>query len=92
MDREPTIHGEMQLTWKVLGYLNSFSMWLREWESLGTLGLSKQTILLCLIQSAAIEHRFGWYRQLSGGNYFNSILQFIQAENDQNTLLGSNGI
>ena len=91
---------------EVLGYLNSFSMWLQEWESLDTQGLSKQTfstakqttnmlqglinylldekkfsyVLLRHIQSDAIESRFGWYRQLSGGNYFNSVLQFIQAE------------
>ena len=91
---------------EVLGYLNSFSMWLQEWESLDTQGLSKQTfstakqttnmlqglinylldekkfsyVLLRHIQSDAIERRFGWYRQLSGGNYFNSVLQFIQAE------------
>ena len=91
---------------EVLGYLNSFSMWHGDWESLGTQGLSKQTfsianqttnflqrlfnyllnkkqssyVLLHHILSDAIESRFGWYRQLSGGNYFNSVLQFIQAE------------
>ena len=32
-------------------------------------------------QSDYLEGRFGWYRQLcGGGNYFNSILQFLQAE------------
>ena len=82
----------------MLGYLNSFSMWLQEWESLDTQGLSKQTfstakqttnmlqglinyfldekkfsyVLLRHIQSDANESRFGWYRQLSWGNYFNS--------------------
>ena len=88
------------------GYLNSFTMWLQEWESLDTQGLSKQTfsaakqttnmlqglinylldekkfsyVLLRPIQSDAIESRIGWYRQLSEGNYFNSVFQFIQAE------------
>ena len=26
------------------------------------------------------ENRFGWSRQLNGGNYFNSVLQFLQSE------------
>ena len=37
-------------------------------------------ILLGLIQSDYLEGRFGWYRQLSGANYYNSVLQFIQTE------------
>ena len=37
-------------------------------------------ILLRHIQSDPIEARFGWYRQLNGVNYFNSVLQFLQAE------------
>ena len=32
------------------------------------------------IQQDALEYRFGWYRQLGGGNYHNSVLQFLQAE------------
>ena len=27
-----------------------------------------------------LEGRFGWFRQLSGGNYYNSTAQFVQAE------------
>jgi hypothetical protein len=37
-------------------------------------------VLLGLIQSDYLEGRFGWFRQLCGGNYFNSVLQFLQAE------------
>ena len=37
-------------------------------------------ILLGSIQSDYLECRFGWYRQLCGANYFNSVLQFLQAE------------
>ena len=37
-------------------------------------------VLLGLIQSDFLEGRFGWYRQLSGANYYNSVLQFLQAE------------
>ena len=32
------------------------------------------------IQSDFLESRFGWYRQLCGANYYNSVLQFMQAE------------
>ena len=27
-----------------------------------------------------LEGRFGWWRQLYGGNYYNSVIQFLQAE------------
>ena len=37
-------------------------------------------VLLGFIQSDYLEGRFGWYRQLSGANYYNSVLQFIQAK------------
>ena len=37
-------------------------------------------ILLGMIQQDCLEGRFGWWRQLSGGNYYNSVLQFLQAE------------
>ena len=37
-------------------------------------------ILTGHIQSDFIESRFGWYRQLCGANYYNSVLQFLQAE------------
>ena len=37
-------------------------------------------VLFGAIQSDYLEGRFGWYRQLCGGNYFNSVLQFLQAE------------
>ena len=37
-------------------------------------------VLLGLIQSDFLEGRFGWYRQLNGGNYYASVLQFLQAE------------
>ena len=37
-------------------------------------------VLLGKIQQDFIEGRFGWYRQLCGGNYYNSVPQFLQAE------------
>ncbi len=37
-------------------------------------------VLLGQLQSDSIEKRFGWYRQLSGGNYFVSVRQIIEAE------------
>ena len=39
-----------------------------------------ENVLFGAIQSDYLEGRFGWYRQLCGGNYFNSVLQFLQAE------------
>ena len=37
-------------------------------------------VLLGNISSDYLEQRFGWYRQLCGANYFNSVPQFLQAE------------
>jgi hypothetical protein len=37
-------------------------------------------VLLGKINSDAIEHRFGHYRQLAGANYFLSVRQFLEAE------------
>ena len=37
-------------------------------------------ILLGNISSDFLEGRFGWWRQLCGGNYYNSVMQFLQAE------------
>ncbi|QQP35188.1 Putative LOC101234561 [Caligus rogercresseyi] len=37
-------------------------------------------VLPSLFQSDPIEKRFGWYRQLSGGNYFISVRQILEAE------------
>ena len=37
-------------------------------------------ILTGHISSDFIESRFGWYRQILGANYYNSVLQFLQAE------------
>ena len=37
-------------------------------------------VLLGFIQSDYLEQRFGWYKQLCGANYFNSVLQLLQAE------------
>lgn len=37
-------------------------------------------VLLGLIQSDNIEARFGWYRQLSGANYFISMRQLLESE------------
>ena len=37
-------------------------------------------ILLGNICSDFLEGRFGWWRQLCGGNYYNAVLQFLQAE------------
>lgn len=37
-------------------------------------------VLLGLIQSDNIEARFGWYRQLSGANYFISMRQLHESE------------
>ena len=36
-------------------------------------------VLLGNISSDYLEKRFGWYRQLCGANYFNSVPQFLQA-------------
>ena len=33
-----------------------------------------------LIQSDYLEGRYGWFRLLNGGNYYASVLQFLQAE------------
>ena len=37
-------------------------------------------VLLGFLQQDYLEGRFGWYRQLAGGNYYCSVLQFLQAE------------
>ena len=37
-------------------------------------------ILLGNISSDFLEGRFGWWRQLCGGNYYNAVVQFLQAE------------
>ena len=37
-------------------------------------------VLLGQFQSDVIEQRFGWYRQLSGANYFVSVRQILEAE------------
>ena len=37
-------------------------------------------ITLRHVQSDALENRFGWCRQLCGGNYFTTVRQFLQAE------------
>ena len=37
-------------------------------------------LLTGFLQSDPLEGRFRWYRQLCGANYFNSVLQFLQAE------------
>ncbi|QQP40436.1 Putative LOC101234561, partial [Caligus rogercresseyi] len=37
-------------------------------------------VLPSMFQSDPIEKRFGWYRQLSGGNYFISVRQILEAE------------
>ncbi len=37
-------------------------------------------VLLGFLQQDWLEGRFGWYRQLCGGNYYASVLQFLQAE------------
>ena len=37
-------------------------------------------VLLGLLQSDPIEKRFGWYRQLSGANFFVSVKQILEAE------------
>ena len=37
-------------------------------------------VLLGQMQSDPIEKRFGWYRQLAGGNYWISVRQILEAE------------
>ena len=37
-------------------------------------------VLLRSVQSDALESRFGWYRQLSGGNYYLSVKQLLDNE------------
>ncbi len=43
-------------------------------------------VLLGCIQSDNIESRFGWYRQLSGGNYFISVKQILDSERKIKTI------
>ncbi|KAG1651058.1 hypothetical protein GQR58_027499 [Nymphon striatum] len=42
--------------------------------------LGFQYVLLGMFQSDPIESRFGWYRQLSGANYYVSAKQVIESE------------
>jgi hypothetical protein len=44
------------------------------------LGKGLKFVLLGMINSDPLEKRFGWYRQLSGANYFASVRQFLEAE------------
>ena len=44
------------------------------------LSIGLDYVLLGNIQSDSLESRFGWYRQLSGANYFSSVRQFLQSE------------
>jgi hypothetical protein len=37
-------------------------------------------VLLGMINSDPLEKRFGWFRQLSGANYYASVRQFLEAE------------
>ena len=37
-------------------------------------------VLLFFLNSDPLERRFGWYRQLGGGNYYLSVRQFLEAE------------
>ena len=37
-------------------------------------------VFLGFFSSDFLEARFGWYRQLCGGNYFNNALKFLEAE------------
>jgi hypothetical protein len=37
-------------------------------------------VMLGMFQNDPIERRFGWYRQLGGGNYYVSIRQVLEAE------------
>ena len=37
-------------------------------------------VLIGFLQQDFLEGRFGWFRQLAGGNYFCSVVQFLQAE------------
>ncbi len=39
-----------------------------------------QYVLLGQLQSDPLEQRFGWYRQMSGANYFVSVRQILEAE------------
>jgi len=43
-------------------------------------------VLLGSIQSDPLEERFGWYRQLAGGNYYLSLRQVLEAERKIKTL------
>ncbi|MCP4492437.1 MAG: hypothetical protein GY820_34780, partial [Gammaproteobacteria bacterium] len=40
----------------------------------------KAYVLLGSFQSDHLESRFGWYRQLSGANYYISVKQLIESE------------
>ena len=37
-------------------------------------------VLLFFFNSDPLERRYGWYRQLAGGNYYLSVRQFLEAE------------
>ena len=66
-------HLRLALHQTVLSTINLFTYLLHEKEGINF-------ILLGLIQQNCLEGGFGWWRQLSGGNYYNSVLQFLQAE------------
>ena len=50
-----------------------------------TIDYSQEIVLWILlyleIYSDCLEQRFGGWRQLYGGNYYNLVIQFLQAEN-----------
>jgi hypothetical protein len=77
---------------KAMQFMKVFHEWLQRWQlhglSMQTFGAAIQTtasyghkyVLTGHIQADFIEGRFGWFRQLSGANYYNSVVQMLQAE------------
>ena len=56
-----------------MGAIPDLAMYLQEKHGVSYLLTAKLT-------SDPIEGRFGWYRQVNGGNYFMRVKQLIQAE------------
>ena len=59
---------------QTMGAIPDLAMYLQEKHGFSYLLTGKLT-------SDPIEGRFGWYRQVNGGNYFMCVKQLIQAEN-----------
>ena len=66
----PTFHAAKVTT---INFINIVNYLLDKYEHIHYVTFGK-------ITQDDLEGRFGWYRQLSGGNYYASVRQFLQAE------------